>query len=121
VNLGTSGITPPLTAFVNGTTDGSAADTGILTSASTVPANQHGLPINFGPGAELWTPEDALARLIVVPRSLNATLGAAPQAGVQVQVQSIASNNVQITIKNTSSQDIQSIAFMLIWAHSLVV
>jgi hypothetical protein len=70
-----------LTARADATSDGTAGDTGVLVTAAPA-ANQHGIPINFGPGRGRWTTDDVSHRLWVVYYEINTPAGDVP-ANVQ--------------------------------------
>jgi hypothetical protein len=116
-----------LTAWVNNTFDGSAADTGVFTTASdAVGANEgdnaYSLPANFGPGRGRWTALD-VPRLNVLftctvldgPGGGQAPVYAAPPA---FYPRTLAGGNVRIAIKNISALSliVLGVSFQYRWS-----
>jgi hypothetical protein len=110
-------ITTPLAAYADATIDGSAADTGVLTTAAAA-ADQHGLPSNFGPGRGNWTLQD-IARLSVDVRTTEAA-PAASQPTVAVLSLTVSSGDLVIVCKNQSTGAPEAITVKLRYDHSMV-
>jgi hypothetical protein len=106
-----------LAAYANVTVDGSAADTGILTTAAPA-ANQHGIPANFGPGRGNWTVQDAQRLLI----SKLETQIAAPVTGGTVEIIELGfpSGNLTMVFKNLGPNAIDIVGVRLRYDHSMV-
>lgn len=111
----------PLGAYVDGTTDGGVADTGILTTA--VPAgNTTGIPANFGPGRGNWSGVVDISRLTVQEYYNHANYNTPADYGTLVRrVATVAAGNLVITWKNLVLEDILAMDIVLSWDHSQVV
>lgn len=113
-----------LAALVDNTDDGSAADTGVFVAAAAA-ANQHGLPVNFGPGRGNWgdgNPANDRARLRAFIDSAINTVAAVTNAGgphVRVNGDTIAGGLTSIVIKNMSEVALASAVIDLQVQHSI--
>ena len=105
-------------AFADGTLNGSAIDTGLLVSAAAA-ANQHGLPVNFGPGRGNWTENDvARLQVDVKARTITAPIDASAIPPV-VSVQ-ITGGDVVIVVKNMSTAQVYTdLLINLKYSHSI--
>jgi len=109
-----------LSAFVDATVDGSAADTGVLTTTGASLANQHNLPANLGPGRGNWTAND-LARLVVQLRATELAVPALNVGNVYIDDVVLAGGNITIVVKNVSGSALTSVELRLDYQHSLEV
>lgn len=107
-----------LDAYVDGSVGGTAADTGVLTTAAPG-ATAQGLPVNFGPGRGQWTEADvARVRVEAVIRGFGGAITAdalPPIVGVAV-----AGGNLIVTVKNMSTvQNWGNLTINLKYSHSI--
>lgn len=112
----------PLSAFVDASVDGSAVDTGVLVSAAPA-ANQHGLPINFGPGRDGWLTGDleklASSLRAVLPAAFAAGAGAASIIEV---VGGLGPNgrDIRIVVKNQAAANLTTLQIRLRYDHTVI-
>lgn len=113
----------PLSAFVDQSVDGSAVDTGVLVSAAPA-ANQHGLPINFGPGRDNWVTStvERLASSLraVLPSLFAAGAGAASIISVTGGLGPNA-RDIAIVVKNQAAVDLTTLQIRLRYDHTVIL
>ncbi|HMO94949.1 MAG TPA: hypothetical protein PKD27_02445, partial [Tepidiformaceae bacterium] len=111
--------TPVLAALANNTDDGSAADTGVLTTAAPA-ANQHGLPRNFGVGRGNW---NVLLMAAVVRveflAAINTVAAVTNTGGPVVRTKVPLVGNFTVAIKNMSEVALASGVILVQFEHSI--
>lgn len=105
-----------LAAYADATVDGSAADTGVLTTAAAA-ANQHAIPANFGPGRGNWTNAD-MNRLDVDVEVAHDAYSPAGDGSLIRDTRALIAGNVVLTFKNMSVDSLDAVNVYLHYRHS---
>jgi len=125
-NLLLVGITDPLLALADDTDDGSAADTGVLTTAAPIAGNAHHLPANFGIGRGAWTNAvnsglPSFLHFEVSFATANNTVAAVTNAGgPYVRTLAQAAGDVTVAIKNMSEVTLNFSTIVVRLRHSII-
>jgi len=107
-----------LLAYVDATQDGSAADTGILTSANSA-ADQHGLPANFGPGRGNWTKGDNYRISVELVNQYGDPVAGGAVEVVSTEVDGVDPGDIRMILKNLSEADVSFLDIRVQYEHSL--
>ena len=112
-----------LSAFVDGTLTGAAADTGVIVSAAAA-ANQHGLPTNFGPGRDNWVFADTYRLTTDVEVFFPAVVAAGdggPFVAAKAALVGPNARDITVVVKNTSPNAISYMMIRMRYDHSIVL
>ena len=111
---------PALKAIVLGAADPANPDTGSLSSADPK-LNQHGIPVNFGPGRGNWTQADIQRLRAQVIRSRYDGGAITATGTAQVTQVTLNGSDIEILVRNMSERDADFIDVELDYRHSQII
>ena len=111
--------TPPLDAIVAGLPSQANADTGALVSAIPI-ADQHGLPVNFGPGRGKWTERDLnRLRVFSVPLYIAPVVPGDARGHASKTTISLVAGNIVILVRNHDGTELANLQLAVELTHSM--